>query len=249
MNQVEEAYDRLMQAARFESGIDRGKVREAYDLLSNPQARTQYNRDLITWEAERARRREKPGRRTLPIALVIGVGLIAVILMWSRSIRSVEEFRLGDELYVRDTGRKFGSIIDVAKDHAFEDGRRGPGYQVALEDESERWFTKSEIALFCQSTPGTSPPRPLRSHEIQPPKRPKSGSAAEREATAPLPGELDEPAPVDPNAVTAPLPEEDGAPESEGAVAPLPEEGASDAPGTAPLPPGNGGDSSESTTP
>ena len=162
--EIEQAYQRLLKEARYDTSIDKRLVENAYKILSNTNAKNQYDANQVLREKKRVTRVPKPPRdsfsligwierRTLPqllITLVITLA-IAIAFYSMRFGYKLKEFHAGDVLYEVSNDQKFGKILRVEQAHPFGSDRMD-AYQVVLEPKVKRLGTSETIVWLPQES-------------------------------------------------------------------------------------------------
>ena len=167
--EIEQAYQRLMKEARYDTSIDRRLIENAYRTLSNTQTKYQYDAlqnlktkrgtkvaedpdktsyNPIEWIKKRTR---KQLLITLAIITVIGIGFYSM-----RFGYILKDFQAGDVLYENLTNQRFGKILRVEHDYRFGD-ELIDAYQVELDpkirtlrrSESIVWLPQESVKARC----------------------------------------------------------------------------------------------------
>jgi curved DNA-binding protein CbpA len=152
--EIEDAYQRLIKEANYDSSIDTVLVGTAYRILSDPRQRSAY--DSIKLKRERGsaayaatmKRRKVPveWNRNKLIGLVLLLFLIAAVYYGFRFGHVFKNFEVGDTLYLSDTNEKLGTIVKI-EHHNFGNIQE-PAYLIQGAD-GMTWYPEAEVKIRC----------------------------------------------------------------------------------------------------
>ena len=132
--EIEQAYQRLLKEARYDTSIDRLQVENAYRILTDLVAKNRYDvhQNFKTKRETRHAKNNSESRgsfnliekiRNLTIhqLLVILAVTVAVAMAfyWFRFGYKVKAFQAGDVIYDSISHKPFGKILRVESNHAF----------------------------------------------------------------------------------------------------------------------------------
>jgi len=126
------------------------RILAAYETLSNPATRTQYNNGGTTSKATtpaQALARIKPllgSTITLGVAVVVFLGVVGLTFApeWTSELRS---YSPGDELVWKDSGKPIGRVVAFESRHEFAGGIRADGYRIQPEQGEPVWMPAGDL--------------------------------------------------------------------------------------------------------
>lgn len=139
--EVKLAYTFLKNAWRTNRKLPRARIKEAYDCLTDPASRREYDSP--------SRRGGGPGPEQL--RLTGAVILLAALLGFGGFvfpgflIPGPDAFEAGDRLVSAVGETSLGEILRSEAVHVFPGGRTGEAYLVRLSVGGERWFPASDL--------------------------------------------------------------------------------------------------------
>ena len=159
--EIEQAYQRLLKEARYDTSIDRREIENAYKVLSDLTAKSQYdtrqtirlqknvrqnkNRfkefQLIAWIQNLTRRQ---------LLAALGICLSLVISFYSfRFGHLLKNFQAGDVLYDKTTHEHFGKVLKVENNHPFG-SKQLDAYQIELDPATKRAVEFEKVVWLPQ---------------------------------------------------------------------------------------------------
>ena len=159
--EIEEAYQRLMKESRYDSTIDLRDVHTAYRILSDPKQKAAYdnlqrakeNRNTAyaatIKRRKRATRHWKFNRKQLLISLVVLLIITAAYYTF-RFGYVLNEFTVGDVLYINDTNKRVGTLLQYEVEHNFGAFRES-AYLIHT-DHGDIWYPATQIKMRCHKT-------------------------------------------------------------------------------------------------
>ena len=147
------AYTFLKQA--YKSGnrsLKIGRVRQAYKTLGTPATRKRYDDGKRSPLARFTRPDGTTPLHSLPllIGLLLATGGVTAFTLGPTVRAWFVTFDAGQQLYWKETGRPLGTVLQLAPDHEFAQGRRGRAYQIDLGAGNEPvWLPANDLARNC----------------------------------------------------------------------------------------------------
>jgi DnaJ-class molecular chaperone len=167
--EIEQAYQRLLKESRYDTSIDRHEIENAYKVLTDLEAKSQYD-TRQTMRAQRTVRIEKRKRRELglinwiknltlrQLLVALGISLSMMISFYTfRFGHLLTEFQAGDVLYEKSTHQHFGKVLKVELKHDFG-SKQIDAYQMELDpaiveqtiaDEKIVWLPQNIVKARC----------------------------------------------------------------------------------------------------
>ena len=145
------AYEIIRQNYRDRrAGVSIGLVTAAYDTLSDPTRRRDYDaaRSSSSQAAARMRGLGKPG-----VIGILAVTLVAVVLFnFAGDLRqALITFAPGQVLYRREGGSLVGTVVRRERQHRFFNGAVASAYLVKLPQGSgEEWYPARDLERLCR---------------------------------------------------------------------------------------------------
>lgn len=139
--EVRLAYTFLKNAWRTNRRLDRRRIKEAFDVLSDPE-------QLAAYRRSRTRRPViSPDQRIYVLggSAAALLFLIAAFLFPGFLRPAPEAFSPGDRLLNQRTMAPLGEVMRRETGHAFPNGGTGDAYLIRLEDGQERWFPVGDL--------------------------------------------------------------------------------------------------------
>ena len=167
--EIEQAYQRLLKESRYDTSIDRHEIENAYKVLSDLSARSQYD-TRQTMRVQKTTRIKKQDRikefrfvaritslTQRQLLIILGICLSLMISFYGfRFGYLLKEFQAGDVLYDKTTHQHFGKILKVAPNHTFG-SKQVDAYQIELDPSTKRsvqdekvvWLPQDIVKLRC----------------------------------------------------------------------------------------------------
>jgi curved DNA-binding protein CbpA len=128
--------------------IDIGKIRSAYEVLSDPRARRRYDRgetdgsDPMAWI-----RSIKPRQVLVPL---LCVSLVVFLFLVGPSLRAqFRSFEPGDQVYWVENDEDLGKILSFDREHRFPSGAVVPAFEVLpASGESPVWYPARDLKRY-----------------------------------------------------------------------------------------------------
>ena len=139
--EVQLAYTFLKNAWQKRRGLPRGRIKEAYECLSDPDTKRDYD--------EKARRGggAAPERVRLIASIVLAVVLLAFggFVFPGFLLPAPEPFELGDQVVSRVDAEPLGRVMKIEIGHRFPNGGVGDAYQLQLSQGGQAWFPTGDL--------------------------------------------------------------------------------------------------------
>ncbi|MGD8377774.1 MAG: hypothetical protein PVF68_16710 [Acidobacteriota bacterium] len=139
--EVRLAYTFLKSAWRTNRKLDRRKIKQAFDVLSDAELRAAYRRSTTRRPAI------SPDRQIYVLggSSAAVLFLIAAFLFPGFLRPAPEPFSPGDRLLNQRTMAPLGEVLRREAGHVFPNGGTGDAYLIRLEDGQERWFPIGDL--------------------------------------------------------------------------------------------------------
>ncbi|MCI0602984.1 hypothetical protein L0156_08210 [bacterium] len=158
--EIEQAYQRLLKESRYDTSIDRREIENAYKVLSDLNAKSQYDtrQTIRLQKTVRVQKRFKEfgviawiKRRTRRELLVtLGFCLSLMISFYSfRFGYLLKTFQAGDVLYDKTTDKQFGKVLKVEQNYPFG-SKYLDAYQVELDPAAKRAVDFQKVVWLPQ---------------------------------------------------------------------------------------------------
>jgi hypothetical protein len=161
-NEIEQAYQRLLKEARYDTSIDRREIENAYKVLTDLDTRSQYD-TRQTMRLQKTTRLQKKDRfkefrfvawitslTQRQLLIILGICLSLMISFYSfRFGYLLKGFQAGDVLYDKNTHQHFGKILKVAPNHTFG-SKQADAYQIELDPSTKQAVHYEEVVWLPQ---------------------------------------------------------------------------------------------------
>jgi hypothetical protein len=160
--EIEQAYQRLLKEAYYDTSIDLREIESAYRVLSDLAAKSQYD-NRLTMRIQKTARIQKKDQfkefrsialvtslRKRQLLIIVGICLSLMISFYSfRFGYLLKEFHPGDVLYDKTTHQHFGKILKVVPNHMFG-SKQIDAYQIELDPSAKRAVHFEEVVWLPQ---------------------------------------------------------------------------------------------------
>jgi curved DNA-binding protein CbpA len=136
-----------------------GKIRAAYETLSNPHVRKRYD----AGESVESRRRVQRGPDVAAMLarvnvaktglVLLLVGAVVLLVLVGPGIRAqFVSFELGDRVYWSESGENLGEVVAFEAQHRFATGAVAPAYRVRSEESGKpTWYPARDLERHCRA--------------------------------------------------------------------------------------------------
>lgn len=155
--ELDQAFQRAKQKARYDPAVNIEDIEKAYQILRNPRTRKQYDEQRRRAKAAKnimKDRRSSKGKSTegngrsnyriYIIAMIFFLVVLAVFVL-PRYHVYFRSYSVGDDVYDSTTGLYFGTILDEDENHEFNNGLRAHAYRVETENGDMMWIPAVEL--------------------------------------------------------------------------------------------------------
>ena len=159
--EIEQAYQRLLKEARYDTSIDRREIENAYKVLSDLATKSQYDTRQTIRLQKTVRLNKKQSREAgffnwvknltrRQLLLALGFSLALMISFYSfRFGHLLKTFQAGDVLYDKTTDQHFGKVLKVELNHPFGT-RNADAYQIELDPATKRAVSFESVVWIPQ---------------------------------------------------------------------------------------------------
>jgi len=128
--------------------VDIGKIRAAYEVLSDPGSRKKYDNGVAAKGGAPAWTRSISLRQVLvPILVVTGVLLLVIV---APSLRTqFRNYEPGDEIYWAENGEPLGQVLSFDRNHRFASGVVAPAFEILPSSgEDPVWYPARDLKRY-----------------------------------------------------------------------------------------------------
>jgi curved DNA-binding protein CbpA len=146
------SYKFIRQSCRVERRhLDIGKIRAAYETLSNPTTRQDYDNTKTAGFGALAWNRSITPRKVLVPVLVVSAVLLLIIV--APGLRTqFRSFEPGDELYWTENSEALGKVLSFDRDHRFPSGAVVPAFEVLpASGEAPVWYPARDLKRYARA--------------------------------------------------------------------------------------------------
>jgi curved DNA-binding protein CbpA len=128
--------------------VDVARIRAAYEILSDPSARREYDNDRATRGGAPAWMSSMSLRQILvPILAVTGLLLLVIVGPTLRA--QFRSFESGDEIYWVENGESLGKVLSFERDHRFPSGAEAPAFEILpASGEDPLWYPARDLKRY-----------------------------------------------------------------------------------------------------
>ena len=145
------AYKMMKRAYRDGKKVSNvGKIKQAYETLSDPTLRAKYD-NAAAGASGRRRRGVSSALHSLPLlAGLAALFLIALTLAFGPGVKArFTSFDVGETLSWKKTKQPLGEVLEYKAHHQFDTGSALPAYKVLLGSGEAQWFTATDLHRNC----------------------------------------------------------------------------------------------------
>jgi len=128
--------------------LDIGKIRAAYEILSDPKARRKYDSGKAANVGVMALFSSiSPQQVLLPLLIISGLVLLVILGPGLRA--QFRSFEPGDEIYWSENGETLGRVLSFDREHQFSSGSVAPAFEI-LPDSGEEpvWYPARDLKRY-----------------------------------------------------------------------------------------------------
>jgi hypothetical protein len=151
-SEIRLAYNFMKQSYHEERRqMDIGKVRAAYEVLSDPRARRSYDDGSSQGRNGAAWLKKISFRKVL--VPVLAVGLAALLVMLGPSLRAqFRSFDPGDEIYWSENDEPLGTVLQFEREHRFPTGATVPAFEILpASGEDPVWYPARDLKRYART--------------------------------------------------------------------------------------------------
>ena len=143
--EVRLAYTFLKIAWGMNRKLNRAKIKEAYDCLSDADR-------CLEYRTAGKKKRGSPGNRVYVFggSLALVLFLVGAFVFPGFLIPAADPFRSGDRLLHAGDMAPLGEVVRMEAGHRFANGLAGNAYLIRMEDGTERWFPTIDLERHYQ---------------------------------------------------------------------------------------------------
>ena len=143
------AYNFIKQSYHEERRqMDIGRVRAAYEVLSDPRARRSYDKATAAGGSGPAWMKSISWSKLLvPLLVVAAVALLVIV---GPSLRAqLRSFDPGDEIYWVENGESLGKVLKFDREHHFPTGATAPAFEILpASGEDPVWYPARDLKRY-----------------------------------------------------------------------------------------------------
>jgi curved DNA-binding protein CbpA len=152
---IDRAYQRIVQEARYDSTIRLKDVEVAYKILSDATQRALYdagiaekNKKLESTAKIRTRIARSDRRFKVMVGIVVALTLVAAAYLFFRFGYMLKSYEQGSALYFKENHKYLGKINKIEDDHSFGP-RSSDAYLIQLSNEETLWLPADDVKSLC----------------------------------------------------------------------------------------------------
>jgi len=128
--------------------VDIGKIRAAYEVLSDPRARRDYDKDSAVGGRGPAWLKSFSSRQVL--VPLLGVAVLALLVIVGPDLGAqFRSFDPGDEIYWVENGESLGKVLKFDREHRFPSGAIVPAFEILpASGEEPIWYPARDLKRY-----------------------------------------------------------------------------------------------------